>query len=479
MVLNLIKWSNMEKPSFKQGPRIYNLFPRIIGPIYKWSSHLSRINDMKFNWIYLNPITETGFSGSLYAIKDHFKINPMLDGNNGDDEDGSWAEFRDFVDKAHDMEIKIMYDLVINHTAVDSDLVARHSDWYLKKWALVDRETDYSVKFYPLTEPLEEIEYDVDKYKIEKRIASPFAIDPADATKITVWGDLAEIDNKNSPDIENLRDYWKKVIKFYLDLGIDGFRCDAAYKVPPEMWRSLIDYGYEQKNKVLWMAETLGCTLSEMEETVKAGFDYINNSSKWWDYTAPWCMKQYNEFRKYAPSVGFPESHDTKRLAKETGGRLDVQIFKYLFAAFFSAGVLMPIGYEFGFKKRINVVKMTSADLEEKHFNISEEISEINLFKSAIKCLNSDGPMKHYSDYSDSNILIMRKTSEQEDQHLLLIYNKDWNSAHDVHIKDLEELMDLGRTVYRININRDATIYNNEYFEKKLEPNEYVFLLQE
>lgn len=469
----------MEKPNFKQGPRIYNLFPRLIGSIDKWHSHLSRVANMNFDWIYLNPVTETGFSGSLYAIKHHFRLNPILVSGETGDKEQSWNKFRKFIESAHDKGIKIMYDLVINHTAVDSYLVEEHPEWYLKKWAVVDKSSNYSVRFYPLSTSIEDIEYDKEKYKIEKRIASPFAIDPADATKITIWGDLAEIDNENSPDIEGLGEYWRKVLKFYLNLGIDGFRCDAAYKVPPKMWRSLIDYAVTLKPHVLWMAETLGCTLPEMEETVKAGFDYINNSSKWWDYTAPWCMKQYKEFSKYAPSVGFPESHDTKRLAAETGGREDVQIFKYLFASFFSAGVLMPIGYEYGFRNRINVVKMTPDDLEEKHFDISERIVEINSFKKAMKCLNSDGPMKHYSDYVDPNILIMRKSSEEEDQRLLLIYNKDWNNSHPAHIKKLDDMLDLGKPIYRIDIKRNATVYNNMYFEKELEPNEYVFLLQE
>ncbi len=59
-------------------PRMYNLFPRLVGSIDKWDAHLIRIGNMGFNWIYVNPINYVGFSGSLYSIKDYFKLNPRF-----------------------------------------------------------------------------------------------------------------------------------------------------------------------------------------------------------------------------------------------------------------------------------------------------------------------------------------------------------------------------------------------------------------
>ena len=56
----------------KSGPRIYNLFPTLVGPIDRWSEHLSRIAAMRFNWVYVNPFHLPGSSGSLYAIKDYY-----------------------------------------------------------------------------------------------------------------------------------------------------------------------------------------------------------------------------------------------------------------------------------------------------------------------------------------------------------------------------------------------------------------------
>ena len=64
-----------------QGPRIYNLFPLLAGPIAAWGEHLPRIRDMAFDWVYLNPVQYPGFSGSLYAIKDMGRLHPVAQGD--------------------------------------------------------------------------------------------------------------------------------------------------------------------------------------------------------------------------------------------------------------------------------------------------------------------------------------------------------------------------------------------------------------
>ena len=50
------------------GPRIYNLFPPLVGPVSAWTREIPRIAGLGFDWIYLNPFHPTGGSGSLYAV---------------------------------------------------------------------------------------------------------------------------------------------------------------------------------------------------------------------------------------------------------------------------------------------------------------------------------------------------------------------------------------------------------------------------
>ena len=70
-----------------EGLRIYNLFPPLAGTVRDWMAHLPRIAGMGFNAVYLNPFHYPGFSGSLYAVKDYYRLNPRFRGAApGDDE---------------------------------------------------------------------------------------------------------------------------------------------------------------------------------------------------------------------------------------------------------------------------------------------------------------------------------------------------------------------------------------------------------
>jgi starch synthase (maltosyl-transferring) len=459
----------------ESAPRIYNLFPRLVGPISNWIKHLDRIEKMKFNWIYVNPLNYTGFSGSLYSIKNYFEMSLLY--AKDEEDSNSWASLKGFIAECHKRGIKFMMDLVINHTAVDSPLISKHPTWYKEKWAMIEKASNQVIKFFnDKDDPIID-EYPPTEYFLEKRIANPFAIDPQDARNITIWGDLAEI-NYDTPINHEILDYWKKLFDFYNKLGIDGYRCDAAYQISPDVWAILIEYVKKTAPNTLFLAETLGCTLQQCEDVSGAGFDFIHSSSKWWDFTEPWCVEQYNDFRNYAPSISFPESHDTKRLALETNNRIDIQGFKYFFSCFFSAGVLMPIGYEFGFKKKLNVVDMEPKDWEEINFDISNHITQVNEFKIKYQTLNEDGQMTHHV-FKDMSILILKKTAVNQQEHFLLIYNKDWNNYHDVYIPDLKEYLDFDGPIYRISIEGAEVEYVKEGFSKSLFPNEYILFRQQ
>ena len=160
---------------------------------------------MGFTWIFLNPINTPGLSGSLYAVKDYYAINPLLLPASGEDPETALIHF---LKAAERRKLKVMLDLVINHTAIDSPLTVQHRDWYAKDE--------------------------------DGRIKHPGAIDPADATKVTVWGDLAELEYWPPPDPEGLLHFWDEVVSKYLRLGFMGFRADAAYKIPGDFWGRLI-----------------------------------------------------------------------------------------------------------------------------------------------------------------------------------------------------------------------------------------------
>jgi starch synthase (maltosyl-transferring) len=372
-------------------PMIYNLFPRLTGEMTKWPAHARRAAEMGFDWIFVNPVQYPGFSGSLYAVKDFYRLNPLFI---PEGELAPMEALGQTIEAFHRLGLKVMLDLVINHTAKDSELIRDRPKWF--RW-----EENGDVK-------------------------SPSAIDPADARKVTVWGDLAEVDNAGSADRQNLWAFWTAVVQYYLEMGFDGFRCDAAYKVPSRLWEQLIGAARRRRPDALFVAETLGCRLAELRGLRSAGFDYLFNSSKWWQFDAPWCLEQHEEFGALAPSIAFPESHDTPRLMQETGGLVQVQQQRYAFAAVFSSGLMMPIGYEYGFTKKLDVVKTMPRDWERTDLDLSAFIRGVNGLKRSIPVLGVEGHWELLAPLNQPTTAL-RKSEPGLDPVIVLV-NKDWRA---------------------------------------------------
>lgn len=377
------------------GPRIYNLFPLLLGPIGGWSRHLPRIAGMGFDWIYLNPIQYPGFSGSLYAVKDYWRLHDRVRGDTDEDAD---SLLRRFHAEAAAHGLSVMLDLVVNHTAKDAVLVQEHPDWFR-------READGELR-------------------------SPRAVDPTNPANVTVWGDLAELDYDRPDSREGLIRTFAHWVRHQVELGAKGFRCDAAYQVPAGVWRALIEAGRSIDPEVKLFAETLGCTPHQVADLADAGFDYIFNSVKWWDLKQDWFIDQYNLFRTIAPSIAFPESHDTERLAAEVGSddprRLAaIAKMRYLLAASISSGVMIPAGFEYGFTRKLDVVGTRLEDWEAEaarpRLDLSGFIADVNAMKAAVPALNGEGPMARLSPPGSSVTILLRRDPVGGGAALLLV----------------------------------------------------------
>lgn len=376
------------------GPRIYNLFPRLAGKISDWRGHLPRIAGMGFDWIFINPIHPPGFSGSLYAIKEHHALDPRLLDKGGD----GLEQFGCFITSAKDQGMRVMMDLVINHTSRDAVLVDKHPKWYRRDAA--------------------------------GNLKSPSAVDPKNTNLVTEWGDLAELDFMSSAARREMVAYWSEYVCRFADMGVAGYRCDAAYKVPAEVWREIIDAAHAANPELLFFAENLGASFDEIEGLRDAGFDYLFNSSKWWNFHADWLLDQYERFRTIAPSVAFPESHDTERLASEIGSPDREQTakllkFRYLFAAAFSTGVMMPIGFEYGFRRRLHVVDTDPSWWEKPLIDISSFIAATNAMKASLPVLNHEGPLRRLTPANNPVQALLRESVDRLDSAALLLINTE------------------------------------------------------
>jgi starch synthase (maltosyl-transferring) len=383
--------------------KIYNLFPPLVGPVSDWGPHLERAAAMGFDWVFVNPIQRPGRSGSLYSIADYFQINEnfLRPRSREKPED----QVREMVREAERLGLRMMVDLVINHCATDSALVKQHPEWFVRE---------------------------------DGQVAHPYCVQ--DGGNKVVWHDLAQLDHRGSSDKNGLLRYCGDVIEYLADLGFAGFRCDAAYQIPKDVWQRLIERTKKAHPEAVFAAETLGCSPQQTKETAAAGFDFVFNSAKWWDFGSPWLLEQYELTRQIAPSIGFPESHDTERLFAESGQNVNALKQRYLFTALFSAGVMMPIGYEFGFSRRLHVVGTKPSDWEQPAVDLTDFIRRVNRIKDEHPLFLEESLMQKL-DHPNPAILILWKASRQGKGEALLILNKDAHNRQHCRVEDLNRLV--------------------------------------
>src|SRR5512138_809332 len=98
---------------------IYEIYTRNHSPEGSFAQvemDLERIHNLGIDVIWFMPVhpigkvARKGTLGSPYSIRDYRAINP---------EYGSLEDFRRLVDRAHDLGLKVMLDVVFNHTAHD------------------------------------------------------------------------------------------------------------------------------------------------------------------------------------------------------------------------------------------------------------------------------------------------------------------------------------------------------------------------
>ena len=92
-------------------------------------AELPKIKDLGVKIIWLMPIqpigklNRKGALGSYYSVLDYKAVNP---------EYGNLDDLKSLVNKAHEMDMKVILDWVANHTAWDHTWATEHPDWYTK-----------------------------------------------------------------------------------------------------------------------------------------------------------------------------------------------------------------------------------------------------------------------------------------------------------------------------------------------------------
>jgi glycosidase len=169
---------------------------------------LDRISDLGVDYIWLLPIHPIGVSGrkgnagSPYAIQNYRDVNP---------EYGTLDDFISFINSAHQRKIKIIIDVVFNHSSPDSLLSVVHPDWFWKN---------------PEGKP---------------------------GNRVGDWADVIDLDYS----VQGLWDYQIETLKGWLHHGVDGFRCDVAPLLPLAFWIEARDACAAVNPDTIWIAETV------------------------------------------------------------------------------------------------------------------------------------------------------------------------------------------------------------------------------
>ena len=199
--------------------------------------------------------TGTG-GGSPYSISDHSTVNPDL---------GTEADFKRFVELAHQAGLKVIVDFVVNHTSLDSKLLAENPDYFVSFRYDGACPRDGYFEHYERG-----LKYCVHHGGFEY------------GGGVSSWIDTAQVNYSNRVLRERMTDIVKGwVTKF----DVDGFRVDMAYlalnnvfartwqKSMPreEFYRQLIWTVKAAKPSAAFMAEAYAF----QEDLSACGFDTI------------------------------------------------------------------------------------------------------------------------------------------------------------------------------------------------------------
>ena len=211
----------MEKDWWK-GKVAYQIYPKSfkdsngdgVGDLNGITEELDYLQDLGIDILWLSPIYKSPFIDQGYDISDYYAIDPLF---------GTMEDMEELIAEGKKRGISIIMDLVVNHCS-------SHHEWFQK--ALADPDGPYADYFYF-------IESDKEPNNWESYFGGS-VWEPVPGTNKYYLHSF----HKDQPDLnwQNpvLREEIYKMINWWLDKGIAGFRIDAIINIKKDLeWRSL------------------------------------------------------------------------------------------------------------------------------------------------------------------------------------------------------------------------------------------------
>ncbi|WP_435064282.1 alpha-amylase family glycosyl hydrolase [Halobaculum sp. EA56] len=213
-----------DPPEWAESPTVYEVFVRSFAgetpttTFREIERRIPYVDSLNVDVLWLTPVLQSPTTHG-YHITDFARTADDL---------GTRAEFESLVETCHDHDIRVVFDLVINHTSRDHPAFQLHS-------AGVDAFAEH----YP-RRPARENPSDVD-----------WAGEGTPAFRFN-WVRIPDV-NYDSPTVRawmlSVVDEWAGVV--------DGFRCDVAWGVPHGFWKEAAERLRRDRPEFLLLDETI------------------------------------------------------------------------------------------------------------------------------------------------------------------------------------------------------------------------------
>ncbi|RKQ30898.1 alpha,alpha-phosphotrehalase [Oceanobacillus halophilus] len=200
----------MNEPWWKKAV-IYQIYPKSfndttgngIGDIQGIIEKLDYLHKLGVDVLWLTPVYQSPQKDNGYDISDYYSIEPTY---------GTMSDFEELLDETHKRGMKLIMDLVINHTSTEHE-------WF--KQASSSKDNQYR-DFYIWKDPVDGKEPNNWQSKFG---GSAWKYDEASGQYYLHLFDVTQADL--NWENEKLRKQLVEMIEFWAKKGIDGFRLDV------------------------------------------------------------------------------------------------------------------------------------------------------------------------------------------------------------------------------------------------------------
>jgi starch synthase (maltosyl-transferring) len=338
--------------------------------------------------VFSTPTTYARFGrfGSPYAALDMTAIDPAL--IEFDKRTTGVDQFCELTYAAHSLGARVFIDIVINHTGWGSHLQENHPEFFLKN--------------------------------PDGSFASPGAWG-------TVWEDLVELKQDSVL-------LWDKIADALLTCcrrGVDGFRCDAGYKIPVAAWQYIIARIQNEFPETIFLLEGLGGPWEATENLLTDGGMQWAYSELFQNYSGRDVANYLDYSNRQSARIGgyfhYSETHDNDRLAKK--GRVWSLMRNRLCALTSpSGGFGFTCGVEWLAAEKIRVHGNTGLNWDSAD-NIVPELAQLNKLISDHPCFFDGAKLTRLSETDSPIYALLRESAEDKDSVLVLV-NTDVEKSH-------------------------------------------------